>query len=69
MNEEICCITNNGKTAEDEWKNDDSDFLLASYNVYKKIWTILFTYLLVNLSKQRYINSVKSYKYLNNFLS
>ena len=28
MNEEICCITNEGKTAKNEWENDDSNFLL-----------------------------------------
>ena len=25
MNEEIRCITNEGKTAKNEWENDDSD--------------------------------------------
>ena len=44
MNEEICCITNEGKTAKNEWENDDSDFLRALYSVYKKIRTILFPY-------------------------
>ena len=24
-NEEICCITYDGKTAKNEWENDDSD--------------------------------------------
>ena len=27
MNEEICCITSEGKMAKNEWENDDSDFL------------------------------------------
>ena len=36
MNEEICCITNEGKTARNEWENDDSNFLWALYSVYKK---------------------------------
>ena len=36
-NEEICCITNKGKVAKNEWKNDDSDFLQAFYRVYKKL--------------------------------
>ena len=36
MNEEICCITNNGKTAKNEWEND-SKFLPALYIVYKKL--------------------------------
>ena len=31
MIEEICCIINKGKTAKNEWKNDESNFLLASY--------------------------------------
>ena len=44
MNEEICCITNEGKTAMNESENDDSDFLQALYSVYKKIRTILFPY-------------------------
>ena len=35
MNEEICCITNKGKAAKNEGENDDSDFLLALYSVYK----------------------------------
>ena len=37
MHEEICCITNKGKTAKNEWENDDSDFLLDLYSVYKKL--------------------------------
>ena len=45
-----------GKTAMNEWKNDDSEILWALYSVYKKIRTILFPYLLVYLFKQRYIN-------------
>ena len=32
MNEEIRCITNEGKTAKNEWEND-SDFLPALYFV------------------------------------
>ena len=30
MTEEICCIINKGKTAKNEWKNDEPNFLLAS---------------------------------------
>ena len=41
MNEEIRCITNEGKTSRNEWEKDDSNFLLALYSVYKKIRTIL----------------------------
>ena len=37
MNEEICCITNEEKTARNEWENDDSNFLPALYSVYKKL--------------------------------
>ena len=33
MNEEIRCITNEGKTAKNEWGNVDSDYLQL-YTVY-----------------------------------
>ena len=69
MNKEILCITNEGKLAKNEWENDYSDFIRVLYSVYKKIGTILFPYLLVNLFKGRYTNSVKSYKYLNKLIS
>ena len=36
MNEEIRCITNEGKIANNEWENDDSNSLVALYSVYKK---------------------------------
>ena len=36
MNEEICCITNEGNMVKGEWGNDDSDFVPASYIVFKK---------------------------------
>ena len=52
-----------------EWENDDSDILQAFYSRYKKIRTILFPYLFVNLFKQKYTKSVKSCKYLNKFKS
>ena len=52
-----------------EWENDDSDILQDFYIVYKKIGTILFVCLLVNLIKQRYTSSVKSCKHLNKFIS
>ena len=29
MNEEIPCVTNEGKMTKNEWENDDSDFLPA----------------------------------------
>ena len=37
MNEEIHCISNEGKKARNEYENDDSDFLRALYSVYKKL--------------------------------
>ena len=40
MNEETCCVINKGNAA-----NDDSGFLWALYDVYKKIGTILFSIL------------------------
>ena len=43
MNEEIRCITNEGKAVRNEWENDDSDFLRALYCVYKKIRAIFST--------------------------
>ena len=42
MNEEINCITNEGKTDNNEWENDDSDFLWDLYNVYKKLGQLFF---------------------------
>ena len=41
MNEEICCITNEGKTAKNECEND-FDFLPALYIVYKKLGQFCF---------------------------
>ena len=41
MNEEICCINKEGKTAKNKWENDDSDFLPALYIVYKKLGLFL----------------------------
>ena len=66
MNEEIHCITNDRKTAKNEWENDESGFLLALYSAYKKLGQFFFHTLLANLFKQWYISSVTSYKYLNN---
>ena len=62
MNEEIRCITNEGKTAKNEWKNN-SNFLPPLHIVYKKLVHFFFHTLLANLFKQRYISSVTSYKY------
>ena len=36
MNEEICCITNKGKTAKDEWETDYSSTFFELYTVYIK---------------------------------
>ena len=44
-----------------EWENDDSDKLQPLYSGYKAI-------LILNLFKQRYTKSVKSYKYLCKFI-
>ena len=52
MNEEMCCITNGEKTANNEWEND-SDFLLALYIVYKKLEQLFFHALLANLFKKK----------------
>ena len=63
MNKEICCFTNWGKTAEDEWENDNLDFLWALYSVYQKLEQFSFhTYLLINLKKDA---SVKSFEQVN----
>ena len=63
MNEEIRCITNEGKTARNEWENDDSNFLQALYSVYKKIRTIFFHTL---LAIHRFVPSYKYFKKLIN---
>ena len=64
----ICCIYNEGKMAKNKWKNDFI-FLSALYIVYKKLRQLFFHTLLANLFKQRYINSVTSYKYLYMLIS
>ena len=63
MDEEICCITNEGKAAKSEWENDDSDFLLALYSVYKKLGQFFIHTLLANMFKQKCISSLTSCKY------
>ena len=57
------------KLAMNEWENDGSDIIWALYSVYKEIRTIFSSYLLAILFKERYIISVKSYKYFNKFIS
>ena len=64
----FAAILSKKRLAKNKWENYDSDFLQDLASIYKKIRTILFPCLLVNLFKQRYISSVKSYKYLNKFL-
>ena len=52
MNEEIHCITNEGKMAKNECENDDCDFLRALFSVYKKLGQFFFhTYSLTCLKK------------------
>ena len=58
MNEGIRCINNKGKTV-----NGTFDFFRALYRAIKNR-AILFPYLLINLFKQRYISTIKSYNYL-----
>ena len=69
MCEEIHCISYDRKTAKSKWENDDSDFLVALYSVYKKLRQFFFHTLLINLFKQRYISSAKSYKHLNKLIN
>ena len=60
MNEEIHCITNEGKMARNEWENDDSNFLRALYSVYKKLgqfFSLLYSLYIVLLQA---INILKS---------
>ena len=63
MNEEIRCITNEGKMVRNELENDDSDFLRALYSVFKKIRTIFFHTLLA------IHHSVASYKHFKKLTS
>ena len=60
MNEEICCITNEGKTARNEWENYDSNFIWTLYSVGQLIFfpTLLATH-----------HSVASYKYFKKLIS
>ena len=68
MNEEIHCITNEGKMAKYEWENEDSEFLRDLCSAYKKLGQFFFQHLLIKLFKEWYITSVKSYKYLNTLI-
>ena len=60
MNEEIRCITNEEKTTRNEWKNDDSNFLRALYNVYQKIRTIFSILCSLHIVLFQVINVLKS---------
>ena len=62
MTEDISRINNEGKTAKNEWENDDSYFLPALYSVYKKLGQFFSHTLLANLFTLQYISSVTSYK-------
>ena len=42
MNEEIHCIINEGKAAQNKWENDDSYFFRALCSVYKKLGQLFF---------------------------
>ena len=64
MNEEICYIANEGKTAKDESENDYSDFLRGLYSVYIKKLGQFFSHtsLAIHLS-------VGSHKYFEKLIS
>ena len=76
MNEEICCITNEGRTAKNEWEKGEFDFLPASYIVCKKLGQFFFHTLLTTvtfLNKDMSVDTdtdscVTTYKYLNKLL-
>ena len=57
-----------GKTAKNELKNDDSDFLWTLYGYIQNL-NNFFPQWLVELFKERFISSVKSYKYLSKLIS
>ena len=57
MNEEINCITNDGKVAKNEWQNDDSDFFWLKFGqpgveieVVQRTWLTKFKVLSVHNS-------------------
>ena len=62
MDKEICCITNEGKIARNEWENNDSNFLRALYSVYKKQDNFFHTLLAIHCS-------VASYRYFKKLIS
>ena len=60
MNEEIRCITNEGKRARNKWENDDSDFLQALNSLYKKLGRFFFLLYLLHIVLLQLINILKS---------
>ena len=64
MNEEICCIVNERKTAKNEWENNFK-FLPALFILYKKLGQFFFHTLLTTFLNKDLNSSVTSYKYLN----
>ena len=63
MNEQICCITNVGEIAWNEWENDDSNFFWALFSAYKKNRAI-FIHILLSIH-----SSVASYKCFKKLIS
>ena len=55
--EEICCITNEGKPARNEWENDDSEL----YTVYlRKLGQIFSIFYLLYIILLQVINTLKN---------
>ena len=50
--------TNEGKTAKNEWENDDSDFLRALWSVYKKLGQFFFHNLSLTCLKKEQVNKL-----------
>ena len=67
MNEEIHCITNEGKMAKYEWENEDSEFLRDLCSAYKKLGQFFFNTYSLNCLKND-ISLLLSYKYLNKLI-
>ena len=66
MNEELCCITNKGKTAKNERKMMTLTFFLSAlYSVYKKFFFCIKSY--KNLLSIKIIKILVKYKN-NDFL-
>ena len=63
MNEEICCLTDEGKMAKNEWENDDSNFF-EIYTVYIKKLGQFFSHNLLVIHR-----SAGKYKYFEKLIS